>query len=121
VNGRAPGRAQRAVLIRDGDYIQLTDLDTAGYLFGRELVLQDAWKVSRYKYKFVFYDPQHQAENMAMEFINSSDARTCDAIGRLKKVIHRFYGRDDDGHPRKNGHQGDRAVHSKERDDTEAP
>lgn len=101
------------MLCRDGDYVQLTDMDTAGYLFGRDLVLQDAWKVSRYKYKFVFYDPHRVAEDMVMEFVNSSDARTCDGIGRLKKVIHRFYGRDDDGRPRrKNGSKRGREIDS---------
>lgn len=114
---KPPGRAQRTVLVRDGDYVQLTDMDTAGFMFGRNLVLQDAWKVSRYKYKFVFYDPEGIAETLAMDFVNSSDARTCDGIGRLKKVIHRFYGRDDDGRPRgKNGSKRKREVDSSDKE-----
>lgn len=105
------------MLHRDGDYVQLTDMDTAGYFFGRDLIVQEAWKVSRYKYKFVFYDPDHVAEQMAMDFVNSSDARTCDGIARLKKVIHRFSGRDDDGRPRgKNGSKRRREVDSSDKE-----
>jgi len=59
--------------------------------------------VSRYKYRIVFLDPEGKAEDMAFEFVNSSDARTCDAICRLKKVLHRFTGRDDSQAQRKNG------------------
>lgn len=98
---RTPQRVQHAVLDRDGDYVELTDLDTAGYLFAKDLKLEVAWKVTRFKYKIRFFDPEHQAEKLAIEFVNSCCADTCDAICRLKKVIHRFSGRDD--RKRKNG------------------
>jgi hypothetical protein len=95
VQNRAPSKVQKAVLSRDGDYVELTDLDTAGYLFTKKLYVSDAWKVSRFKYLIRFYDPDKLAEGLAMEFVNSICADYADAICRLKKVIHRFYGRDD--------------------------
>ena len=92
---RTPARVRHAVLERDGVYVELTDLDTAGYLFSKKLVVEVAWKVTRFKYKIRFYDPEHRAEQLALEFVNSCCADTCDGICRLKKVIHRFSGRDD--------------------------
>jgi len=89
-----PQRTSRDVLIRDGDYVQLTDLDTAGYLYQNKMHLQSAVRVSRYKFEFTFYDPACTAEQLAMDFVNSCCADFADAICRLKKVIHRFHGRD---------------------------
>lgn len=102
---KGPRRVQHAVLERDGDYVELTDLDTAGYLFGKKMHVEIAYKVTRYKYKIRFYDPERRAEGLAMDFVNSCCADTCDGICRLKKVIHRFSGRDDRKRKTGNGAQ----------------
>ena len=98
-----PERASCAVLVREGDYVELTDLDTAGYLFAKKVHVEDAWKVSRFKYKIRFYDPTKRAERLAIDFVNSDCADYADAICRLKKIIHKFYGRDEE---RKNSRNG---------------
>lgn len=92
-------RNLKGVLKRDGDYVKLTDLDTAGYLFAKGVHIEYARRVSRYKFEISLYDPQKRAEELAIEYVNSCCADTCDAIRRLKAVIHQFNGRDD----RKNG------------------
>ena len=84
------------ILKRDGDYIELADLDLAGYLFAHDLHSQEAYRVTRYKFQFVFYDPHRKAEGLVIEFINSCCADTCDAIARLKRVIRQFSARDED-------------------------
>ena len=98
VNERSQ-RSPQGVLKRDGEYVKLTDLDTAGYLFAKGVHIEYARRVSRYKFEISLYDPQGRAEKLAIEYVNSCCADTCDAIRRLKAVIHQFHGRDD----RKNG------------------
>jgi hypothetical protein len=83
-------RARRAVLRRDGHYVSLTHLDTAAYLFAKDLPIEDAWRAGSYQYNFVFYDPDHRAEDLAIEFVNSFCADYADAVKRLKSVIYQF-------------------------------
>lgn len=66
-------------------------------------MVEVAWKVTRFKYKIRFYDPEKRAEQLVIDFVNSCCADTCDAICRLKKVIHRFNGRDDKRRKNSNG------------------
>lgn len=87
------------ILIRDGDYVRLTDIDTAGYLFAKGLNVEYAHKATRYKFEISLYDPEHKAEAWAIEFVNSCCAKTCSGIRRLKSVVHKFHGSPD----RKNG------------------
>ena len=101
----APKRVPRGILYRDGPYVKLTDLDTAGYLHLKNLPLQGATRVDRYKSEFVFYDPSGLAEELAIAFINSECADYADSVHRIKKVIHRFHGRKADGEKRKDGNR----------------
>jgi hypothetical protein len=101
-----PTCAPRGVLIREGSSVRLTDLDTASYLFCKNLPLVDAVKVTRYKYEITFHDPDGRAEALAIEFINSCCADFADAVCRIKKVIHRFHGRDEAQAQKGNGSRG---------------
>jgi hypothetical protein len=90
-----PSLAPRGILIREGNSVRLTDLDTASYLFCKNLPLVGAVKVTRYKYEITFHDPDRRAEELAIEFVNSCCADFADAVCRIKKVVHRFHGRDE--------------------------
>lgn len=81
------------VLIRDGDIVFLTDMDTAGYLLAKHVPIATAVKVGRYEFEFRFYDPERRAEALALEFVNSCCHGFADAICRLKKVTFNFTGR----------------------------
>lgn len=70
-------------------------MDTASYLFAKHLHLQAARKLSRFRFEFVFYDPERLAEALAMEFVNACCADFADAQRRLKSVLHNFSGRED--------------------------
>ena len=80
------------ILVRDGDHVRLTDIDTAGYLFAKGLYVEYAHKATRYKFEISLYDPEHKAEELAIEFVNSCCAKTCSGIRRLKSVVHKFHG-----------------------------
>ena len=82
-------------LRREGSNIFLTNLDATAYLHYKGLAIVKALKVSRFKYEFVLYDPDHLGEDLAIEFVNSDCQGFADAVRRLKNVIHKFYGRDD--------------------------
>jgi hypothetical protein len=105
------------ILRRDGDYVFLTDLDTAGFFMledtpGGAVPLASATKVTRTKFEFVFLDPEKRCEQLALDFVNDRCHRYADAIARLKKVIHRFHGRDFGDKRGKTGARvfGDRTV-----------
>ena len=88
-------------MLRDGPYVELSHLDTAAYLHDHGIAVANAWRESRYKFRIVLYDPDKRAEQLAVDYTNSCCARQCDAILRLKRVIHKFSGRDDTPYPAK--------------------
>ena len=102
----SPKRAQRATLNRDGDHVELSDLDTAAFFLANKVAILEAYKVTKYKFRFRFYDPRHLCEGLAMAFINSCCHDFADAVCRIKKALHKFTGR---GETQKNG-QGGRIV-----------
>lgn len=96
-----PDRAPPAdTLRREGTYVTLSDMDTATYLFARGLWVQAATKLTRYRFRFTFYDPDHLAEQAVIDFVNAccdvAPIDFADAQRRLKSVIHKFDGRSDD-------------------------
>lgn len=97
-NGAAPARRPRGVLIREGNNIRLTDLDTAAYLRQHKVAIIDAVKTPRHKrpdlFEFSFHDPERRAEALAMEYINSCCVEHAFSVECLKKVLHRFHGKD---------------------------
>jgi hypothetical protein len=107
-----PRRVPRAVLERDGDHISLSHLDTAAYLHAKNLPISDAWRVGNYRYKFVFYDPDHLAEGFAIEFINSFCADYADSVKRLKSVVHQFAGQSERGRRNEKAARRDRSGYS---------
>lgn len=85
---------QRAVLERDGANIILTDLDTASYLHAvHNLAVVDAEKIGPSAHRIVIYDPEHLADELVIQFINSESAVVLDGVRRIKKILHRFGGR----------------------------
>ena len=96
----SPGKTRQAVLVRDGDNVSLSHLDTAGYLFQCGLSCVSAVKTTRFKYEIVFYDPDNKAEDLALKYVNACCADHADAVRRLKLVSHKFSGRDDDSRRR---------------------
>jgi hypothetical protein len=108
----APGMVSRArpapkevhvsrlrVLERNGNFVEVTDLDTAAFLHQRGVAVSTAVRVGKSMHVITMYDPLKagmetgRAEELAIEFINSEAALFADAVRRLKKVIHRFGGK----------------------------
>lgn len=92
-----PKRVSYCKVHREGDLVYLSDLDTAAYLFMRGIHLESAVKITQWRYRFSFYDEENLAEAYTNEFVNSQCADYADAVSRLKKVIHRFSGRNEFG------------------------
>jgi len=86
---------EEGILRRDGPSVFLTNLDASAYLLYKGIAISKASKVTRFKYEFVFYDPEGLTEQLVMDFVNSESQGFADAVRRLKNVIHKFYGRDD--------------------------
>jgi hypothetical protein len=92
----------------DAGRVRLENMDLAAFLRLRGLDLVHAEKTSRYRYRFVFDDPEGQADELALEFVNSEISRYCAAVVTLKSVIANFSSRrPEDSHarsqPRGNG------------------
>jgi hypothetical protein len=105
---RLPDINYSGVLRRDGNYVMLSHMDAAGYLMYRNVANVRAEKISRFKYRFIFYDPDHRAEKLAMEFVNSESQGHADAIKRLKNSLNQFCGRDEEW----GGFKGESQDHS---------
>ena len=100
---------QRAILERDGDYVILTDLDTAGYLHGvYDLGISHGIKEGPSQHRIYVYDPEHIAEEKAIEFINDRCSKFADGIRRIKKILHNFGGKPKKKRERTNGRNGER-------------
>jgi hypothetical protein len=92
----------------DARRVRLENLDLAAFLHMRQLPLLEAAKTSRYRYRFVFDDPDHRADELAREFVNSEVSRFCSSVVTLKSVIANFSSRRPEdqnarSHPRGNG------------------
>jgi hypothetical protein len=84
----------RAVLERDGDYVIVTDLDAAVFLHAiKGLSIANAEKVGRSMHVITIYDPEHLAEGLVIEFINSEACRFANGMRSVKKILHRFGGK----------------------------
>lgn len=82
-----------AVLERDGPNITLTDRDTAVYLHAiHRINIASAARMGRRGFKIVMYDPEHRAEELVIEFINSESSLFADGLRRVNKILHSFGG-----------------------------
>mgnify|MGYP001612229878 FL=1 len=93
----SPARLERARSFRILDpvrhVIRVHDVDFAAFLlclWAGRITLIDAVELDQNERQFDFWDPQGAADEMALAYVNSSEARVLDALRRLKKVI---YGR----------------------------
>lgn len=85
---------QRAILVREGNRVLLTDLDTAAYLHGVHLLgVHSVEKVAPSCHEIWLYDPEGRADQLAVDFINSECVLFADGMKRMKKIIHSFGGK----------------------------
>ena len=87
------------IMERDGDFVSVTDLDTAAYLFCKGLALARAVQIGRPgrpgrapRFQIRFYDPEMRALDLGIEFVNSPCARYADHVRRLKQSLERMQG-----------------------------
>jgi hypothetical protein len=72
----------------DKTYIT-SDLPLAAYLMMKDLRLQDARRSSTGKFEFVFLDPDDEAFNHALEFVNSEFCKFDNHLRSLKKILYK--------------------------------
>lgn len=84
-----------AVLHREGEYITLTDYDTAVYLFACNLPFVSARPVTENQREFVFQDKKGEAESKVLELVNRCSPLQpldiLDAQRWLRKLLHRRF------------------------------
>jgi len=64
------------------------DIAMAAYLFYRKLSLKSAIRDQGSKFKFCFDDPDSQAEQMTIDFINSESREFDSSMRSLKSLCH---------------------------------
>lgn len=92
-----------ATLHRDGRKVYLTDIATAAFLVmqritvaGREEVQQHGHPARLRRHPvvvFVFDDPDHKAEALALEFMTHPAHDYLDALNRTRSLLTRFHGK----------------------------
>lgn len=97
-----------AIYRRRGDEITVWDLDTAAYVFYKRVPIANAYQVNPTQFHVVFYDPEHRAEALSLEFANTEVALYADAMHRLKKVMKRL-ARGGAGRDNVRSHNGNRS------------
>ena len=81
------------VLRRDKDdptIVRLDNLDLATFLFMRGVRVEVSAKVSRYRFSFVFSDPDRKADGLAREYVNSEFSRFAASQRTLKSMCAKF-------------------------------
>ena len=82
-----------AVLVRRGSKLFVTDLDLGAFLFLRKIYCADGIKHPDGKFELIFYDRQHRAEKLAVDYVNGAEVPAkafAHAVRDLKRLINRF-------------------------------
>lgn len=86
------------VLIRDGQYVLLTDLPTIAFFIMKKLEFVTCRAISRNVagrsiQQCIFRDPENVAEGLAAMFMTHEHRDFYDAISRAKTALNQFHGK----------------------------
>ena len=76
----------------EGADVIISHLDAAAYLMhAGDLAIRRCDRITRTKFRFVFYDPDHKAEELLVAWVNSPERRFADCVQAIKSALHGFH------------------------------
>ena len=85
---------ESSVLVRRGNRVEVRELDTAIYMESLarpelRISIRDVIRRGVAQHVAIFYDPEHRARSLEIEFANSPHVKWCAAQRGLKRLIRR--------------------------------